>query len=613
MESDTLTRSVIAKDPYGILVHGDTSDFSDTQAELLWSSLKMLAHDNPYFRNQIDSGLSLGALRRPVFFSEYADIVSSGHSDFHLRMLVLQILEAAPADELPANELNGLFLNPDAYYAERSLAGNILFPDGKANAAGDEPPFRQLLAENSEDSIRLALDIMEDREFKGVDDTLLVETILAFKAQEESDKSTVAGLLYGVRRTLPSERIADVLDMLADKALPEKDKTRWWADRSVSRAFDFERLPKDLIDRYIDEVERPRAEQLWDWLLILGVNYGGPSHQDTALTNLLLSDHKLRHDIQKAASFTKVDIEKLSWRRYQLREVHPALAVTKDDAKFHLKWIAQSGDPDFKEFWRDMVDALRQDGVVPDDVQEIARPYLHVDPDLEAVLRPLEPREEDIRYREEIEQRWANEGREEQQRCEAARAHFRAHIAGVRAGEFQHIVYPAQVYWRVYSNFEGETGQERLTKDLGEELAAAALEGFENFLQNQPLNIAPRVIAESYANGTMYNAVLPLLAGAAERCRNGSSLTDVPIGKLSACGIAYHQEVETREGDETLFECLTSALRETDGYEEYLRDKGKTIYKAFGASFDLTTTSQMTRGSCGKPSAKSGSLNIQAP
>lgn len=172
--------------------------------------------------------------------------------------------------------------------------------------------------------------------------------------------------------------------------------------------------------------------------------------------------------------------------------------------------------------WRELLSLVRHNAEAGQKAREAAKPFVTHNPEMLEWLNKLAiPKIPQWEVKQERQRR--KEKRKRAARHEEHRRYYLLHIQEVRTGKFGSIYGPAKAYLKMFRDIGDDLEpDERIAEWLGEDIAIAALEGFEQFLTRKPHLVTAARIAVSYAKGTEWKATSIIVAGLAERARTRS-------------------------------------------------------------------------------------------
>jgi len=509
--------AVIDTDPMGLIEYGDPSTLLPAHIARLLKALERVAASDPgLLWNRGD--ISLGGIAQPAMLDDLRRLITSEGTAFGLRMLVLRALEDAPTAAQLVNELRDLVLDANMAFACRKAAGQALVP---LVAADDWPQVMTRLLDKGDDlSVRLAIELMDDIDYRHFSDELIVDLAVSYVTKE----SQTVGVLYVLEHRLPDDRLDGVLDKLAAKvsALGEPLEHR---DGHELGDFAYH-----LLSRRISGAPAS-ADRLWFWLQHFDENGGYRRDTQATLAKHLQENQELRRAIQKLVI---VDLpgEATPWERFcRMTDRSNGLAPTPEDVIVLLQALDHTSEDDMR--WQDVVQMARHDGEIGAAVRSEALPFAEHRPDLlQWLMRLAEPpswkREDDLRTERHRAKFLAQRTK--------MRAHYGEHIARVRTADYGALIGPAKAYLGLFHDINEENlpSHERIADWLGADIAAAAFSGFEAYLVDGPSTPTADELAASFAQSRWRDSVLIIVVALAERVRRGAGLADVSDDRLLA-------------------------------------------------------------------------------
>lgn len=537
--SDAAAARVIATDPFGVVRYGDAGALSTPKARLLLETLEVLAAEDPYFRAQDWGQLSVHGLARSDLQAEFERILDQS-SNFHLRKLLLEAINGSPLATAMEARLRALALNVEATFSERAEAAEALV----SVVARDAWPaiIDTLRGFADGDSTRLAIEMLTDLDLGAFTDQQLVETIAAFLGYSVSpiDREgqwtrQVVGAMPLFARKIPNARAAGLLDLLTDYIPIPASKDNWerrWELANLASTLILQALPDDQV----------APARIWRWLKLLDPFHGRNRDDHLKLEEFFGTDLALRRAVQRHVLFELSG--KTLWERgWRLRETLGTLGMTPQDALGFLEELAdqEARDPLHDQQWKDLVQLARTHEGLTAEARAIARRYARGNSELLAFLRKV-ARPVTNRWEKQHERRRLKEEQERQATHAQHRADFLAHDAALRAGELQWVVPAARAYLGLFRDTDREQAPlDRVQTWLGDAITESAAQGFEASLFRPDLP-TPAQVVEGFSERRIWNMVYPIVAGLAERIRDGRGLDDVPRDTLRVGWLSLQHE-----------------------------------------------------------------------
>lgn len=551
--SPALAEPVIAADPMGVVEYGDADALTPQQGRALFAALRRLSESNPRFRDWSD--YRTGGLVQPDLLPEIRDAIAGPGVEFGLRLLVLQALKRSPLIEALQSELISLLLSETDAFANRSEAADRLV---EANIAIDwSPTFEQLLAQQTDDSVRLVSEQMHEIGYDRFDDALLLDTV---RAQFGRSERTV-GVFMSLERDLPDNRLDVLLDEIASMAFAMGRPHERPDDGAITD------LMYALLARRL-ALPLPDIAVLWKWLEPFDERPGYQRETRQAVARLFERNDALRRALQR---HVLLDLPggKTPWQRsWRLSERSVGLHPSDADVCALLDALA-----DDDERWRDIVTIARHGPEHGASVRTAAQRFVAGDDEaaqwLAKLALPVVPK-----WQIEQEKRARERDAEREAAWTAHRADFHQHVEELRRGDYGYVINPARAYLKLFQDMgdEADDGPARLLEWLGPELRDATLAGFDAFLKIEPPKPSATDIVESHVEGRRWPAAYIIVAALAERQRTGRGFDDLPDERLMA-GLfeLRHTRIDDHAGIKGLEPSLVDELRKRGQYEEALR------------------------------------------
>ena len=541
-----LAETVILADPMGVIEYGGADALDAKQARLLLDGLIRLAAKNPNFYGW--GGYSLRGLARPELCDELRTRILEPDTCFGLRMILLEAVVGSAVAQTLAPDLLSLILDEKTAYAIRSHAANALIESGCAQPWATH--VKQLSASGDEQSIRLALNLLNDVGYAAFDDYTIADTVMAYARRTQR----TLGLLWQTRKQLPMERIEGVLEHVVTMARSLGGAKSRHGNGEITR-FAYHLIALRLKSGAVD------ALVLWSWLSPFAHQLVASEETRGEVVDYFKANPDARRTILRHVLLNVSDEKDVGERHWILADASPGLYVYDDDIIDLLSEMPTEDAADTR--WQALVRMAQHQGDDGANVREAARRFTVGRPDLQAWLdalaNPAVPQwkvEQDER-----EKRWAADRLAERNQH---RSDYLAQIDSMRAGEFESLVGPAEAYLRQFIDMgDSIVAHERVEEWLGQTVAEAAHAGFEAYLTAKSASPTAKEIAEAYAAGNTFYAGYILIAAVAERRRNGLEYDDLQDDRLLACVLALRlQHVEGYTGLKGLGATVEQAVRE---------------------------------------------------
>jgi hypothetical protein len=362
---------VIAADPMGVVEYGDTNDLSDEQARTLLNSLFELGDRDPRYYD-FEKMHSLRGIAKISLCEKIKRLIVSQTTPFFLRAMLLHAVAGSPVAELLAKTLEEMVLDPEVTFYERRVAGNALakLPNDAVEWSLIFPELHDLADESS---LRLAIELLPSVGFVGPTDNQLVELIVAFSGLSiceypRSEKTRIGGVLWGLEKKLPEERIEPVLNILADylKVLLSKNYDRFENSDAINMVYSLTERRLELGD--VDPL------RLWDWLSSLGDSRGIRDESQKAISKWLKGNTEVRRAIQRFVLLEETDTETVWMRGWRLNDQLPGVYPDEDDIVELLGCLDPSKEAP-GDRWKDLVRLCPHDEQRGAIVRDTATPF----------------------------------------------------------------------------------------------------------------------------------------------------------------------------------------------------------------------------------------------
>lgn len=205
------------------------------------------------------------------------------------------------------------------------------------------------------------------------------------------------------------------------------------------------------------------------------------------------------------------------------------------------------------ERWREIIMLGQTWGDEGKSLREAAKSFAQHRPDLLTWIADLAERKIPKWERKQQENKRQRRAKQAAKFAEHRRD-FIANIARIKSGQYSWILSPAQAYLKRFRDVgDGAPAHERVAEWLGEEISAAACEGFESFLQARPPRPSAKEISLSYAQKKRWPTGDIIIVALAERARTR---------------LEPFKEVSSERLAAGLFECWHTAIGDHAGLEE---------------------------------------------
>lgn len=551
-----LAKAVIERDPLGVAEYGDADSLTATQARQLFDALQRLGQANPYFYDW--GSPSARGIFQPAIFDDIRKEISSAEAAFSMRLFLVKAISGASSIALFEADLRDLVLDPKTVFAIRSAAAETLTA-AQVSDNNWRDLLRALRDAGDDDSVRLAVEIIEAVGFHIASDTAIVDLVIANAGSERQ----VSGVIYPLEKALPDDRIDAVLSVLSERVHALGKPHERPGDSTLT---DF---AYSLATRRMT-IGGVSAEQLWTWLEPFDANSGYRSSSRQVLEQLIRSDDSLRQAIQHLV-LIGIPGDQTIWQRvHRLCRRSPGFAMTSEDV---IK-LLQSLDPDnhADERWKQIVQLTAHSTHEGTEVRSVAQRFAIDRPDtiewIEQLSNPPTP-EWEVEHNKQLALEKLRRNREYTEN----RRQYEAHLDQVLVGEYRWIIQPAKAYLNLFCDVgDGLPAHERVAQWLGQEVAEAAHRGFEAFILLDPPTHTATDIAIALSEEKHYDADYIIVAGFAERIRNGLNLSDLPTERVMAGLFALRRtKVDEHAGVKGLEESVEAEITRRGRLEEAMR------------------------------------------
>ncbi len=570
---------VIERDPYGVLRYADGDHLSQRQASLIIRGLKQLVDDDPHFRRDWQESISTKGLAHPELTNDIQEVISNNKYSLHLRDLLLESVSGQEIASSLKADLEKIIFNKQRYFRERLTAG-----EAYCRISGyptDWNDFVSRLIDMGDwNSTRLAIDLVSDFGLEKVCSKVLAKAVVAEsgiqKTSSNSGSRTINDGLFILARIIPDHRIAPLLNALTD-IISQNQREQWWERGYNENWIMFSYFSERLISRQLQYDNQPEdSGKIWNWISQIWTSTRSDVKDIKTVSEIVRENDDLRLDLQRFALFSQGTEDKITFLLPGLTAFCNGLSITKHDARIHLEELVDRGDPAEEERWKALVSKfMNEKGLIPADIQVIAKPYAKDDKNLINFLtrkpEPIQPTESERKYRRLIRDRERRKKKKIQELCEL----YLQHIEEVREGELRWIYDPARAYLGLFEDIDSNNPpQDRVAELFGNEICKAAINGFEAVLTRSDLPNTSQ-IASAYTEQHTWNYVTPMLVGVIQRYLNKQDFKDIPTEIISSILIAADYEYSgVMHQFQGLRDTLEIRLKEEDDiYEKHLRDK----------------------------------------
>ncbi|MGD9812128.1 MAG: hypothetical protein AB7U35_12490, partial [Sphingobium sp.] len=575
--STSLAPQVIATDPFGVLRYGDAAGLSPEQGRQMLSSLHRREQNDPYFRAGDWRPVKANGLAQMELQPDLSALLTDHDVGPQLKTLLLETIKSTPVAKALNHEIHGLMLDTKAHRDVRIDAIKALAALDQTNIDWSVQA-RTFVEQDSEVSAELAAAVVTNVGIDHFDDKLVASVVIARAgfnlAGKQNHRNRSIGSLYRMGESVPDERLAAVVDALSELMLPHYDPGNVWSQDQWEARHEIADFANSLIERLLQvQPESITASRLWAWIRAIGRQPQGRDHQP-AIAALLAGNDTLRREVQQLARMERnTPLEFHSWQ-FHLPHFSSGLQLTNEDVVFYLSELVERNAPGDRDDWKWMVANFRGPEGIREDIKKLAKPYALRDAELLKFLR-AKPNNKMPDWERRQLQRQQKADKKRAAEFVKSRAAFAENIDAVKAGELRWMYNSALAYLGRFRDLEREgLPGDRVIEWLGEDLAGAVFEGFENVLHRDDLPNATQ-IAESYAQSKVWNFIHGMIAGAAERYLSGRGFDGLKPELISAITMGVqHSYFDENSGLKGLGEALEAELlKSPHDFEIHLRTK----------------------------------------
>lgn len=506
---------IIQTDPTALLEYGEVDHLSANHARLLLQTLEKIELKNPR-QLQPHSWKARCFAQTELLADVQYWLARTDKQFFRLRVLVIESLEGSDmANQMKANLIR-IACDPDEFYITRSAASTAVAP--LLTQAEVLQLLSRLLAENTEDPLRLALEIAHKQDFESIDAELLAQITLAYAATE----SHMAGKFFFLARKLSITQIEKFLDTLVESIGPsDYGELRFSTDDLTNLIF-------RLVSRAI-EAEKISAPQFLSWTQPLAEIHAYPEEQQQ-LAIALQSDSRLRRKIQQKFFLDECQNDISYFNSYKLVRHSSGLNFSEADIVALLDDL-----PADHEHWRKVVLICHHSSEHGSAVRRAAQRFAQNSNESQTWLQRLTdtapPQDWEI---EQAERKQKREAKAAQEKLEAL-AWYTEHKEKLLCGDWQLNWIPALAYLGQHRNVNRDAQPEaRVAQLLSPEIAQMALQGFEaHLVQEQPSPTAGE-ISRQLVDGVTHKTDYIVIAAMLERIRLSRELQDLSDDRIMA-------------------------------------------------------------------------------
>ena len=559
----------IKNDPYGCLLYGDVSDYSDNEIEFLIESLIKLLEQYPYFYVDNLSVYVGHGLFRESMKERFIKYLTSPNFPEEIKFLILKSLIITNFNECMSNVLTDIVNDNRFHYALRYEACKALLASKRSKDW--QAIIQQLRDSKNYDSLNLVFCILAKKTglLSGEE---IAEVFYEYESGTlQNDHSKVFGIDWPIRRNLCDEQIIGLLNGLTEKlerVLLARDYTRDLAhylteflEMLYERPIDLEMLYEHRID-----VIAPR---FWRWLKSVFCHF--PYTRDGGWmikTKEFLSDKReLRRSIQS---------EFLS--EEEAVNLNPELSkilFNLDDISFHAKNLVREKPSNWVDLWRFLIRMRKREGSFPQKICPLAQEHAEIYPEISDVWKDLNrspSSEEDHTRQDRIQATRSNIQENDGERI----ASFTAVADKMASGEsLQALDEVARAFLGYYANIKTSSPRDNLKLLVGEQNTQKAIEGIITASQRDDIPSLKDCISLRVSEDKSYCLENICMARCLLAEESGKSLEDLPIAVLKCALVSCHwgirdTDYEFVEGMEDKLQAIL--FRDKDEKLAFVRD-----------------------------------------
>ena len=553
----------IKNDPYGCLLYGDVSDYSDNEIEFLIKSLIELLEQDPYFyvANQ-DDNFGRGLFRESMKERFIKDLTSPNFPK-KIKFLILKSLIVNDFDECMSNVLTDIVNDNRFHYDLRDEACKALL--ASKHSKDWQAIIQQLRDSKNYDSLNLVFGILAKKTglLSGEE---IAEVYYEYESVTlQNDHSKVLGIDWPMRRNLCDEQIIGLLNGLTEKlerVLRARDYTRDLAHYLTE-------FLEMLYERRIDVI----APRFWRWLKS-GLCHFPRTRDGTWMikTKEFLSDKReLRRSIQlEFLSEEGVD---------DLDSKFSEILFNLDDISFHAKNLVREKPSNWVFLWHFLIRMTKREGSFPQKICQLAQEHAKIYPKISDVWKNLNESP-------------SSERSNTQENDDKRIAFFTAVADKMASGEdLKALNQAAQAFLGHYSDIQTSSPRDNLKLLVGEQNAQKAIEGIITASQRDDIPSPKDCISLRVSEDKQYFFENICMARCLLAEESDKSLDDLPIAVLkcalvSCCWGIRDTDYEFLEGMEDKLQAIL--FRDKDEKLAFVRDtiepyleKGKEDFLGF--------------------------------
>ena len=291
---------------------------------------------------------------------------------------------------------------------------------------------------------------------------------LSICAVPQKEKRRIGGVLWGLEKKLPDDRIEPVLDILAEYlfALLGDDYDRFEDSDAINVVYALteRRLALGVVEPL----------KLWKWLSSFGDCRGFRDDSQKAISDWLRHNNDARRRIQRFVLLEETGSKTVWMRGWRLSDQLNGLYPDESDIVALLDYLDPATEAQ-GDRWKDLVRLCPHNEERGERVRKAAAPFA-IEEDGQAFLEQL-ANPEVPEWKIKQEKRDRKRKKEKQKSWTEHRANFLKHIDDLRGGRYGEVVNPAKAYLNLYSDMGDDVpAHERIEQWLGPDLQYAAFD-----------------------------------------------------------------------------------------------------------------------------------------
>lgn len=300
---------LIDSDPYGVLCYGDVASLSLSNRKYLLSALAKLSDSDPWFRQGSWTHDIVRGLSTPDMEAEFRKILSDKSSNFTLRSIVLDALSFGQPILGLNDVIEGIFLDAQASFHERSECINIWINFGDYGKKAISSAYK-LLGDSSIE-LRLRAEVLRHvEEFDAPQNEVANLINLGLRCKE----NLTTGNYYWLDEFVTDNDISNVLDKI--EVFNTKGDIA-----NFNNSYDVVRVIDALLIRYLETEQKINPSDLIKWLKVRAtiVKYHGTYSSDELMSALQSSEAILTQLIEASIPDVELSPNIFSFQ-YELNE-----------------------------------------------------------------------------------------------------------------------------------------------------------------------------------------------------------------------------------------------------------------------------------------------------